>query len=168
MDLTARQLSSLQEMGITVWSLRGQDKVTSELVSETRETSTVIDSIISNEQLLNCQCIVLIDDAQHHEQAKQLLYAMLAAIDIQAANVVLLSSTQLPQLNNIVSTQKVLFILGAELLDEPLARGAIHQILSSQINTIVSLGLNELLSKPENKILAWQDLQLIKSTLNHR
>ena len=164
MDLSTRQLSSLQEMGITVWSLRGQDKIATETNIE------VVDNADVNEQILNCQCIVIIDDTQHNEQANSLLYAMLAAVDIKAQDIAVISPAQLPQLNNIVSAQKVLLVLGTELantVDETLTRGEIQLILPSQINTIVSLSLDELLTKPENKALAWQDLQLIKQALSH-
>ena len=74
-----------------------------------------------------------------------------------------------PQIRNLASQQKVLVVFGSKLaqslLGDSAVRGAIHQTLASQLATVVTFSLDELLTSPENKALAWQDLQLAQRAL---
>ncbi len=158
MELTSRQLSSLNEMGIPVWRLR----------SNAQEPEVVTASEQASEQLLRCTWIILVNK-EHSEQAQRLLYAMLSAIAVSPEQVALISSEQLPQLQSVDAKQKVLLVLSDEITDlseQAISRGEIHQTQTIQINTVCSFGLNELLAEPEKKAEAWQDLQLAQSTLS--
>lgn len=158
MELNSRQLSSLNEMGIPVWKLRPQ-------VSNDVIVDTVIASQEPSEQLLRCTWIILVDK-NHHEQAQQLLHAMLSSIAVSPEQVALISSEQLPQLQHIEAQQKVLLVLGDDMSGQTLNRGVIYQTQDIQINTVLSFSLNELLVNPEKKAIAWQDMQLAQSTLS--
>lgn len=160
MDLTPRQLSSLDEMGIPVWVLRS--KIASEASSA---ADAVITSQKPSEQLLRCTWVVLVDK-NHHEQAQRLLHAMLSSIAVIPEQVSLISSEQLPQLQQIEVQGKVLLVLGDDLLERTLNRGVIHQTQSVEINTVLSFSLDELLAQPEKKAEVWQDLQLAQSALS--
>jgi len=163
MDLTPGQLSSLKEMGIPVWEFR---------TAEAEQTDSVVEQLVStepSEQLLNCDWVVLIDAQAYSEQARQLLHAMLYAIGVEHNQVAIIDSEQLASLQNLPSQNKVLFVLGEQLaqslLSDTVSRGAIHQAFNTQITTVVSFSLDELLASPVNKALAWQDLQLAKQAL---
>ena len=166
MDLNPKQLSSLAEMGIPVWALRTKAVVEPTIVVEPIAEIVDNESNEVDEQLANCQCVVVIDSQNHSEQAQTLLNAMLATIGFEQQQIAIINAEQLNQLQALPCQDKVLFVLGGELLDEPLARGKIHQTLPSQINTVISLSLDTLLTQTNNKAEAWQDLQLIKSALN--
>ncbi len=159
MDLTSRQLSSLNEMGIPVWEFRS---------NESEQAISVVEQEPS-EQLLNCDWVVLIDGQNYSEQARQLLHAMLFSIGIEQNQVAIIDSDQLAQLHNVPSQNKILIVLGESLaqslLGENVSRNAVHKTLNSQISTVVSFSLAELLVHPEKKALAWQDLQLAKQAL---
>jgi len=164
LDLTPRQLSSLSEMGIPVWEFRS---------NEPEQPTPVVEKIVQvepSEQLLNCDWIVLIDGQNCSEQRRQLLHAMLFAIGIEQHQVAIIDSDQLAQLQNVPPQRKVLIVLGEllaqSLLGDTVSRDAVHQTLNSQISTVVSFSLAELLASPENKALAWQDLQLAKQALS--
>ena len=163
LELTPRQLFSLSEMGIPVWEFRS---------AEPEEKRAVIEKIVPiepSEQLLNCDWIILIDGQNYSEQARQLLLSMLFSIGIEQNQVAIIDSDQLAPLQNVPSQKKVLFVLGEHLAhplrSETMSRGAIHQALSTNITTVVSFSLDELLTSPMNKALAWQDLQLAKQAL---
>ncbi|NOQ82029.1 MAG: hypothetical protein GQ548_05850 [Methylophaga sp.] len=163
MELTPRQLSSLKEMGIPVWEFRSTEAEQAVFVDKQ------LASTEPSEKLLNCDWVVLIDGQNYSEQAQRLLHAMLFAIGIEQNQVVIIDSEQLTQLQNMPRQRKVLIVLSEviakSLLGESVIRGSVHQTLNSQISTVVSFGLDELLENPENKALAWQDLQLAKQAL---
>ena len=166
MDLRPGQLSALAEMGIPVWELR-QQTTTGQLAIDDAITSVEID-----EQLLQSDWLVLLDKQTHNEQAQRLLQAMLSSIGLSLQNVAIVTDKQLPQLQNLSADRKLLLVFGivaAQLLLDDQAtlddcRGKTHQTMSSHLTTIISFGLDDLLNCPENKILAWQDLQLAKLT----
>ena len=163
MELTPGQLSSLNEMGIPVWEFRS---------NKTEETAELVGEAIAHqpsEQLLNCDWVVMIDEQNYDEQAQSLLHAMLLSIGIEEQQLAVIGAKQLTQLQNVSAQQKVLIVLGHDIakeqLGESVIRGAIHKTLDSQISTVVSFALDDLLENPQNKADAWQDLQLAKQAL---
>ncbi|NOQ93954.1 MAG: hypothetical protein GQ547_04870, partial [Methylophaga sp.] len=90
------------------------------------------------------------------------------AINVDQQNLAIIDSAQLVQLQHSPSPCKVMIILGEVLastsLGESIIRGSTHKTLDQKITTVVSFSLSELLTKPEKKALAWQDLQLAKRT----
>ncbi len=157
MDLTSGQLSSLNEMAIPVWALR-----TENIEQQTSDT---------NEQLLHSDCFILLESYSDNQQAQRLLQAMLFSIGLQPDQYVIISSDQLPQLQSLPAMQqKLLLVLGESfaqsLWGKSVMRGQIHKMLDTSIATMVSFSLDELLAAPENKALAWQDLQLVRHLLN--
>ena len=145
-------------MGIAVWELRSNVSAP--------EIAIAVEQ--ASEQLLRCTWIVMVEK-DHHEQAQRLLHAMLSSIGVSPEQVSLISSEQLSQLQYIEPQKKVLLVLdgeGVQIGDKAVSRGEIHQTQTIQINTVVSFSLNELLSQPEKKSMAWQDLQLAQSTLS--
>lgn len=150
-------------MGIPVWEFRSTEAEQAVFVDKQ------LASTEPSEKLLNCDWVVLIDGQNYSEQAQRLLHAMLFAIGIEQNQVVIIDSEQLTQLQNVPRQRKVLIVLSEviakSLLGESVIRGSVHQTLNSQISTVVSFGLDELLENPENKALAWQDLQLAKQAL---
>lgn len=163
MDLTPRQLSSLKDMGIPVWEVRSTEPEQTIPVAEQRVSAE------PSEQLLNCDWVVLIDAQTYTKQAGQLLHAMLYAIGIEQNQVAIIDSEQLSQLQKVSSQSKILFVLGEHLAQplqkDTLSRGSVYHVLNSQITTVISFSLDELLANPANKALAWQDLKLAKQTL---
>lgn len=155
MDLTPGQLSSLSEMGIPVWALRN-------------EGGTVSEDLAPSEQILDAHCFVLIEPDSHNEQLQRLLQALLFSIGLTPDQFVMINSEQLAQLQNNAKQQKVLLVFGESLAlslwGQSVVRGQVHQIINIPI--IVSFGLNELLSSPDDKALVWQDLLLAKQLLN--
>ena len=163
MELTSRQLSSLKEMGIPVWEFRS---------SKSEEVVPIVDEVIAeqaSEQLLSCDWIVMIDEQNYGEQAQRLLHAMLLSIGIEEHQLAIINAKQVSQLQNIPSLRKVLIVLGGDIakkvLGESVVRGAVHKTLDSQISTVVSFGLDDLLENSGSKAHAWQDLQLAKQAL---
>ena len=150
-------------MGIPVWEFRSTE------AEQTVFVDKQLASTEPSEQLLNCDWVVLIDGQNYSEQAQRLLHAMLFAIGIEHNQVAIIDSQQLAQLQNVPQQRKVLIVLSERiaksLLGESVIRGSVHQTLNSQISTVVSFSLDELLENPENKALAWQDLQLAKQAL---
>jgi hypothetical protein len=67
MELTSSQLSSLNEMGIPVWALRGED---------------IEYSSDANQYVASCDCLVLIDADKDNQKISRLLQAMLHAIGL--------------------------------------------------------------------------------------
>jgi len=162
MELSSRQLSSLNTMGIPVWEFR----------STQSEVIAIVDDIIPqqpSEQLLKSDWVVMIDDKTYGEQAQRLLYAMLFAIGVEKHEFAIIDAKQLVQLDTIPTQNKVLIVLSTQvakqLLGESIVRGSVHKTLNTQVTTVVSFGLDELLANPENKVQAWQDLQLAKQAL---
>lgn len=167
MQLEPGQLSTLFEMGIPVWELRPHQATH---IDESEE-------IISNckpidEQLLQCDWWVLLDSHTHNEQAHRLLNAMLASISVDFKQVALVSLEQLSQLHQLANSNKLLLAFGEKVVDQLFNgqdildgnRGKVMKSLPSELTTIVSYDLNDFLTQPEMKALAWQDLQLAKST----
>jgi DNA polymerase III psi subunit len=167
MDLKPGQLSALAEMGIPVWELRQHKTAELDNTPEHTINSTEID-----EQLLQCDWLILIDKQAHNEQAQRLLQAMLSTIGLSIEHVAMVTHEQVSQLQYLAADRKMLLAFGtvaAQLvLDEKITlddcRGKTHQVSTSQLTTVVSFGLEALLNNPENKVLAWQDLQLAKLT----
>jgi len=151
-------------MGIPVWEFRS--------ALPTQAIAVVDDSIAQtpSEQLLNCDWIVMIDGQHYGKQAQQLLHAMLFAIGVEQHQTAIIDSTQLAQLHTINSAGKVLIVLGSELakqgLGDTVVRGTIHPCMQSQIATIVTHSLVDLLQHPGKKADAWQDLQLAKQAVS--
>ncbi|MFW5425897.1 MAG: DNA polymerase III subunit psi [Methylophagaceae bacterium] len=156
MELTPSQLSSLNEMGIPVWELR------------TDNTEQVSNEPVA--LILQAECLVLLESHSNEQQVQHLLQAMLFAIGLNADQFSIISSDQLPQLQDSSVPQKLLLVFGESfaqsLWGRSAVRGTQHKMLDTQVPTIVSFSLDELLVSPENKILAWQDLQLAKQILN--
>ena len=152
MQLSPRQLSTLNEMGIPVWELRQQ----------------TIEHIQLEQQ--QCVLLILLEQQDQLEPAQRLLQAMLSTIGLSQQDIVFVTQQQLPQLKNNVIEQKLIFALGIRAAQSLLGmdikldncRGKIHQVLDSQFTAVVSFGLEELLKTPENKAQAWQDLKLAK------
>ena len=167
MDLKPGQLSALAEMGIPVWELR-QQKITELEIA----TGHPINSAEIDQQLLQSDWLILIDKQTYNDQAQRLLQAMLSTIGLSLQTVAIVTHEQLPQLHVLSADRKVLLAFGTTarqlMLDNKStleeSRGKAHQTLNSKLTTIVSFGLDELLERPENKILAWQDLQLARAT----
>jgi len=163
MELNPWQLSTLKELGIPVWEFR---------TNEPKHTAAVVEEVgftEANEQLLKSEWVVVIDDENYSEQAQSLLHAMLQAIGTDEQKLAIITPEQLTQLHNVPSQNKVLFVLGEIVartaFGESTFRDSIHQTLNSNIKTVVSFSLNELLANPANKALAWHDLQLAKRAL---
>lgn len=166
MDLQSGQLSALHEMGIAVWQRR-PDKIAESVPTEQTANSEPL-----NEQLSHCNWIVLLDHQAQNEHQQRLLQAMLSAIGLNQQQVAIVTGEQLAQLNDLPAEGKILLVFGSDASQLVLSdtssfddcHGKTHQTLPSKLTTIVSFGLAELLSSPEKKALAWQDLQLAKST----
>jgi len=163
MELNPWQLSSLKDMGIPVWEFRSNE---SEHTPAEVEQANFTEM---SEQLLKSEWVVVIDDENYSEQAQSLLHAMLLAIGIDEQKLAIITLKQVMQLQNIPSQNKVLFVLGEAVariaFSESICRDLIHQTLNTNIKTVVSFSLNELLENPVNKALAWHDLQLAKQAL---
>ena len=166
MQLSPGQLSTLDLMGIPVWELRRRQST-----FEIPPTEHNIDSVQPDVRIQQCDWLVVIEKNDHGAQAQRLLQAMLAAIGLSQNQFVIVAHEQLAQLQTLALDQKVVLAFGntvaRSLLGEHATvqecRGKRHQIPPSQLNTIVSFGLTELLQSPEHKALVWQDLKLAKS-----
>lgn len=156
MDLTPRQLSSLDEMGIPVWALRSENS------NE--------DTVALGEKLLPCECVILLESVNPDQKSQQLLQAMLFSIGLNLQQCVVINADQLSQLQDSASQQKLLLILGQEfahsLWGKSAKRGECIQLFEKALQAVVSFSLDELLNSPENKALAWQDLLLAKQIID--
>lgn len=156
MDLTPSQLFSLDEMGIPVWGLRSESS--SETVAE------------FTEQSLQGECLVIVESHNNDQQTQRLLHAMLFSIGLRDKQYTVISSDQLAQIQHGSVQQKRLLVLGEELAQslwgKSVIRGKSHQALGNSISAVVSFSLEQLLTSPEDKALAWRDLQLLKNILN--
>ncbi|NQZ54608.1 MAG: DNA polymerase III subunit psi [Piscirickettsiaceae bacterium] len=163
MELNLGQLSTLNEMGIPVWELRSNAAV------ELSAVNDELSPIELSEQQLMCDCWVMIESQLESQQAERLLHAMLNTIGITQEKITIVNPAQIPQLQSLPSQNKVLLVLGDSLAQstfgDTVIRGKAHTILDSELTTIVSFALDDLLALPENKALAWQDLQLVKQYL---
>ena len=159
MDLTPSQLSSLNEMGIPVWELRTE---------QFEEKQAGVTQLV--EPLLSCSCVVMVESWTNDEQAQRLLKAIMFAIGLSAEQFTVITPDQLEQLQEPTSKHKLLLVLGERfaqsLWGKSVTRGSPHNMLTSQISTVVSMSIDEILASPENKYLAWQDLLLAKKSLN--
>ena len=161
MQLTSRQLSSLNEMGIPVWEFRTK-KSQSEPVAVSNNSA-----IKNNAQLVERNWIALIDADNYNEQARRLLQAMFFSIGIEQHQIAIIDEMQFEQLKQVDVEEKVLIIFGdalaQKILGKLVSRGTLLD-KTSQINitTLVSFDLIELLYEPSKKADAWQDLQRIK------
>lgn len=149
MELNSRQLSSLDEMGITVWEFR------------TENTENVVKEPLSPEileRVIACPWLVVLDVQLYGEAEQRLLYAMLFSIGLSFEHIVILSPSQFDTLEGEgredLFKQKIAFVLGERLLGE--------KSIAPQHCVITRFSLTELLNKPELKAQAWHDLQLAK------
>ena len=146
MDLSPRQLSTLNIMGIPVWEYRADD-VLDELVCE----------VLSQEfldRLLACPCWVITDEIEN-EQMHRLLHAMLFSIEIDASQFVLIHPKHISEVMHLETSNKVILVLG-DLLDANLA---------DKSTSIVSHSLLKLLEQPELKSEVWLALLGVKQAL---
>lgn len=156
MNLTPSQLSSLDEMGVPVWVLRSEPSP--ETVAE------------FTEQSLQGECLVIVESHNNNQQTQLLLHAMLFSIGLRAGQYTVISSDQLAQIQHESIQQKLLLVLGEELAQslwgKSVIRGKSHQTFGNSVSAVVSFSLEQLLTSPTDKALAWRDLQLLKNTLN--
>lgn len=160
MQLNSRQLSILDQIGIPVWELRGQN-VGSSL--QERE-------VLTGETKIQCQqsWIVVVEKIEANSAKQSLLYAMLKAINVSYDDVAVITSNEYPMLDLDATNNKLVLVLGRAALScidgisESFehCRGKIHQ---TDIDTVVSYGLDELLNNPHKKAAVWQDLLFAKS-----
>ena len=155
MELTPSQIFSLNEMGIPVWALRSED---SEYSSD------------ANQYVASCDCLVLIEADKQNQKISRLLRAMLFSIGLSVEHYEIINTEQLSQLQNATDQQRLLLVFGEQfaqsLWGSSVVRGTSHTTVNPQISTVLSLSLDELITSPQNKVLAWQDLQLAKQILN--
>jgi hypothetical protein len=171
MMLDSRQVSLLTEMGIPVWELRASNEI--EITTEAIEQPVVdiaalLDRVAQSNWLICCEDVLT-------QAAHRLLQAMLSTIGLSLADVCLLSLTELSKLIETAEgefQQKVVLLLGEQAVKQAFDESArvsnyrneTHAISPSKLATVVSFSLENLLQSPENKVLAWQDLQLAKNS----
>ena len=168
MMLDSRQVSLLTEMGIPVWELRTSDEIATEAIEPpVVDIAALLQRVAQSDWLICCENVLT-------EQGHRLLQAMLSTIELSLADVCLLSLTELNKLietAEIEPQQKVVLLLGEQAVKQAFNESAqvsnyrneAHAISPSQLATVVSFSLENLLQSPENKVLAWQDLQLAKN-----
>jgi len=165
MKLDSKQLSSLQEMGIPVWELRN-----TQVQKPQSEDEAAPVSKLSQQQLLENYCFVMIDAESHTEQAQQLLVAILFSVGLSLEHIILIQEEDLSQLETLNDPQKILIIMGVEVKEpssQPLVKNSqVHQIVNANIAVLRTLSLTSLLSQPQGKEVVWQDLKLVKEFLN--
>lgn len=149
MDLNSKQLSSLNEMGITVWEFRTQD------------TDSVVEEPLSPEiieRLNYCQWLIVLELQFYQEAEQRLLNAILFSIGLSFDHVVILSPKQFSTLekSKYLSKPKIVFILGEAIPSE--------KNTNSQLSVFTSFSLTKLLNKPKYKAQAWKTLKLAKKT----
>ncbi|MDH5357348.1 MAG: hypothetical protein OEY48_01445 [Gammaproteobacteria bacterium] len=167
MQLSPGQLSTLTEMGIPVWEYRQLSPIPTETV--TVEPS--IQSTETDEQIIRCDWLVLIDQSDNNQQTQRLLQAMMSAVGVLQHQFAIVRYDQLSQLHTLPIDRKVVMALGHKsaqlLLGEKVliedCRGKAFQAAASKLTTIVSFSLSELIQTPQKKALAWQDIQFAKS-----
>ena len=150
MELSTRQLSSLNEMGIPVWEFR-TEKVT--------HSAGVDEAVIPAElyEYIAGIGILLIVDTQYYQVAEQrLLNAMLFSVGLSFEHIAIVNPHQFLSLDKseLDLTSKKIMVLGRDLLD-------LNADQSKRMK--VSMSLTELLNKPADKAIAWRDLQFLKS-----
>lgn len=151
--LASGQLSILTEMGIPVWELRLQG-VSAELTASEVEFT---------DQLPAVDCLIVVAEHDHNDEAIRLLHAMLFSIDVLPNNSAIVSSQQLNQLSVSSDQHKLLIVFGEQRGPVNLSNQNNGQIqIANQIT--ISSSLTTLLSSPAKKASAWQALQLVKTT----
>jgi len=148
MELNSRQLAALKVMGLPVWESR-DDEASAQISAE---YDVLSDELI--QQLERCNCWVLID-ADIDEPANRLLQSMMFAIGLEWANYTVINSSQVMAALHSTSSRKVLLVFGSELVNN----------VPQQFTSVATHSLNDLLSQPELKAQAWQDLRMARDEL---
>jgi len=170
--LDPRQLLLLTEMGIPVWALRSTDEIPVDTIEQ-----PIVDIGALLERVTESDWLICVDN-KLTEHTHRLLQAMLLTVDVSHADICLLSLAELKELadtSEIETNQKVLFLLGEGAVKQAFDQSAhlanyrneIHLMPRSQLATIVSFSLEDLIQAPENKVLAWRDCQLAKKRQQH-
>lgn len=157
--LLPEQLSTLNEMGIPVWELRLQATSPADITPVNAEFYEPLPAV---------DCLMLVADQDDTDEAKRLLHAMLFSIGLTSHNSAIVYPQQLSQLLASTHQHKVLVAFGEQLVPQALSsqatdRGHIYSSSDSALKIIISLSLTSLLTSPNKKALAWQDLQLLKA-----
>lgn len=150
MMLASGQFAILTEMGIPVWERRLQG-VSAEI------TSSDIEFI---EHLPAVDCLVVVAEHDHNDEAIRLLNAMLFSIGVMPSNSAIVSPRQLNQLSVSAEQHKLLIVFSEQAAPIHLS----DQNNRQTNNITISSSLTALLSSPAKKAMAWQALQLIKTT----
>ena len=169
MVFDSKQVSLLTEMGIPVWALRTHQGITSEKVEPPilLVDNTAFLNKVSQATWLVCH------DGSDNPQAQRLLQAMLATIGVSYGEACLMTTSDIDIVKTTTTinwAQKVLLVLGEQAVRQTFGdeatvatyRNETHFISQSKLATMVSFGLTDLMQHPENKVSAWQDLQLAK------
>lgn len=168
MMFDSRQVSLLTEMGIPVWQLRTQPEIT-----PTRTEQAPVDTAeLLNK--INQSTWLVFHDGEGNPQAQRLLQSMLSTIGLSYKDICLMTQLDIDMLmasENISLTGTVLLLFGERAVQQCFGematvsshRNETHFMSQTALTAIVSFGLQTLMQTPENKVLAWQDLQLAKS-----
>lgn len=165
--LDRRQLAILTEMGIPVWELRSQ-QISQPATSKVTDVISTALNAEFYEPLPAVDCLIVVTEQDNNEKAKRLLHAMLFSIGLTPNNSAIVSAQQLSQLQTSPYPHKALIVFGEQLVPQTLNsqavdRGRIHSSADPALKIIISLSLMDLLNSPDKKVLAWQDLQLLKA-----
>jgi hypothetical protein len=158
MQLNSSQLSILAEIGIAVWELRtaSNDSVENLRVKHVTEKTEL--SRLRYSQ----SWIVVVDTLEANTAEQRLLYAMLQAINVNLDDVGVVARADFARLDLAQEINKVMLVFGkSNDLSETFGQSN-KQASQDSILTIFTLGLDELLSNPVKKALAWQHLILAK------
>lgn len=163
MILEPGQLSILAEMGIPVWALRQhQDNLTLQI--------DVQSSVEKMHRIEPMDWLIMVDE--YNQLQQNLLGNMLFAIGYDLERVTIVGTEDLQSLEQLTPSKHLLLAFGQRSIqilfgqDAKLEqyRGKTHQLFASQLTTIVSHGLQDLLMFPEKKMQAWQDLKFARLT----
>lgn len=162
MMLEPGQLSTLTEMGIPVWERRTLEISIAEIEPVSAEFHEPI-------PIPAVDCLIVLAEQDNVDETIRLLHAMLYSIGLTSNNSAIIFPHQLSQLITSVYEHKLLLVLGddlvpQDLISETMIRGHVYSAENSALKIISSLSLMTLLKSPDQKALAWQDLQLVKQT----
>ncbi|PCJ31698.1 MAG: hypothetical protein COA90_05365 [Gammaproteobacteria bacterium] len=178
MILTAKQLASLNEMGIPVWQQRElkpspAPSSTSSPVQNLIESRADQDShelAVLSDEILASTWLILID-AEHYQQAEQrLLSAILLALELKAGQFSFITSEQVSLLTSLPEySGKIVLVFGQQvaspLFNSGAEQGFITHSLPASLKVLVSPSLTELLNQPEHKAGVWNNLKLAQHLL---